>query len=840
MKKRKLILPIVALLMGVSANSTYGLSLKSNAILNLGTPVQGKENTYYETFGTGSFSNNIITWSMANNNITLTQNKGNSQNNPSNSYTSDARVYKGQYLHFHAEGDYTITKIEIKYNSSYYGNSMTAGVAISNNTITDSTGQNGVLNATWGSSSNGTHVIETKDEDGLEDIYIQNVASTNVQLRWNSGGVKVTYKYSTSGQETKHTVTFSNGTENIGVAKVEDGNTIPSSSIPTNRGFSPTLYSNYDNGVFSDTFDYVNEIITGDITIYIKWVKVDATTTYSTSLADGDYRIRGEVIATYNGNKTQFIIQDGENSMYVEGSTGVAVGNTVDIFGTYSNSTNKITNLAYCDIDDKNDRTIDQTPLTNLSDVIESNAYKYISLTNVKLESDFTSESGTKQFTFGTDKVAKYNALACVSGLTSGFAYNKGYYVDFTGAILTTGEILLTSFALSAQHTVTFKIGGTTYYSEIVLDGYTVNLPENPTKDDDESYKYTFNGWLKEDDSTFDPSTAITQDLILHADFISIPLSAEEKVAKTSTKVKLNYNYNQAAISGSENIDFSSNNYSNGEEITSVQCTHFSIEFDQGTNSNVPKYYTSGTAIRAYGGNTFTISSTHTITSIGITFGSSDGSNAITADVGTYEDGTWTGSAYSVTFTVGGTSGNRRLASINVGYEGTKLNFSDVNLNFGAIVTKENYNSIFDGVSTKKIGVAFARTSKLTADEKTIEQALIDPNATYIGKTEVDPAVTTPFPTDENGVLDVNGTHYSWSVTLAVPTLDAESKYTEAFLTESITAVAYMYVEDHYVFFGERAMSVAQAAEAYKTHPVYTGGTAMTRATLDYLAALDD
>ena len=118
-----------------------------------------------------------------------------------------------------------------------------------------------------------------------------------------------------------------------------------------------------------------------------------------------------------------------------------------------------------------------------------------------------------------------------------------------------------------------------------------------------------------------------------------------------------------------ETIIFSEQGYDNGVEITTVSGTNFTITFDKGTGSNAPKYYTTGTAIRAYGGNTFTVSSeTKTIEKIEITFSSGEGSNAITADVGTYQNGTWTGSASSVTFTIGGTSGHRRLASIAVTY----------------------------------------------------------------------------------------------------------------------------------------------------------------------------
>ena len=118
-----------------------------------------------------------------------------------------------------------------------------------------------------------------------------------------------------------------------------------------------------------------------------------------------------------------------------------------------------------------------------------------------------------------------------------------------------------------------------------------------------------------------------------------------------------------------ESVNFSAQGYSNQQAITTVTCTNFTITFDKGSNSNAPKYYTSGTAIRIYGGNTMTVSSNKTITKIEITFGSSDGSNAITTDVGNYNNGTWTGSANSVVFTVGGSSGHRRLAAITVTYE---------------------------------------------------------------------------------------------------------------------------------------------------------------------------
>ena len=122
----------------------------------------------------------------------------------------------------------------------------------------------------------------------------------------------------------------------------------------------------------------------------------------------------------------------------------------------------------------------------------------------------------------------------------------------------------------------------------------------------------------------------------------------------------------QGGESSEEKVDFSSQGYTNQQSISSYTGTDFSVAFNKGTNSNDPKYYTSGTAIRIYGGGYFTISSESTITKIVITFGSDDGSNAITASQGTYSNGTWTGSANSVKFTIGGSSGNRRIKSLVV------------------------------------------------------------------------------------------------------------------------------------------------------------------------------
>ena len=112
-------------------------------------------------------------------------------------------------------------------------------------------------------------------------------------------------------------------------------------------------------------------------------------------------------------------------------------------------------------------------------------------------------------------------------------------------------------------------------------------------------------------------------------------------------------------------LDFTAQGYANQAAVTTLTVSGYTATFDKGTNTNGPKYYTNGTAVRVYGSNTITITG-KSIVKIVITFGSSDGTNEITTDVGTFATDTWTGSADSVTFTIGGTSGHRRIAKIEV------------------------------------------------------------------------------------------------------------------------------------------------------------------------------
>lgn len=112
--------------------------------------------------------------------------------------------------------------------------------------------------------------------------------------------------------------------------------------------------------------------------------------------------------------------------------------------------------------------------------------------------------------------------------------------------------------------------------------------------------------------------------------------------------------------------------FGNGTKLNETEVSideNTRVTFFTGSGSNAPAYYDSGLSVRLYGGNHMTVEG-NGITSIVLTFGSGEKSNAISADCGDYDgSANWSGRSDAVTFTIGGTSGQRRIAAITVTYE---------------------------------------------------------------------------------------------------------------------------------------------------------------------------
>lgn len=148
------------------------------------------------------------------------------------------------------------------------------------------------------------------------------------------------------------------------------------------------------------------------------------------------------------------------------------------------------------------------------------------------------------------------------------------------------------------------------------------------------------------------------------------------------------------------------------------------------TKSNNPLFFNSDDpSLRLYGGATMTISVPEggEISSIALTYYRNKTSNKVTANVGSYspnegtsyKTSTWTGTASSVKFKVGGTSGHIRLQTVEVTYSLSKK--TKTILSFGS----NDQNTIVVNSGEEESFVA------PTASVKAGESSLVNPVITY-------------------------------------------------------------------------------------------------------------
>ena len=209
---------------------------------------------------------------------------------------------------------------------------------------------------------------------------------------------------------------------------------------------------------------------------------------------------------------------------------------------------------------------------------------------------------------------------------------------------------------------------------------------------------------------------------------------------KNGTKATYIIKVNKLVTQVNASIVFSNKGYANQQVITSAEIdSKTTISFDKATGNNDPKYYTTGKAVRVYAKNTFTIKlddSNKKLTSISLTFASGEDSNAITTDVGTFSSTTWTGVAQSVTFTVGGASGHRRIVAIDVIYEDVVAKFIE---DWAALRAKGGENGIcyfLTNNTRSELDDMITRYNKLSAEDKAIVDVASDGGTTIANTIE--------------------------------------------------------------------------------------------------------
>ena len=361
---------------------------------------------------------------------------------------------------------------------------------------------------------------------------------------------------------------------------------------------------------------------------------------YEPTATSDDFKIKD----SYNG----WIGDTGSNNNAT--LSEMVVGSTYDITATLDIKDHSLTlskELKKCQVHfDKNGHGADIASKTNITPNSTITEPTEPTDADYKFEGWYKESSCTNQWNFATDEVTETMTL----------------YAKWTKKV---------------SYTITWKVNNNDYFvgtpTTSIYEGSTYQDLTLPTDPEDSALdacypQKVFVGWSTNDqgyaettepDDLFTsdnvPDTEITENTTFYAVFATGTDGGTTTTSKSAT------------------LDFSQQGYANQATITSLTIGDITAAFNKGSNSNAPKYYTSGTAVRVYGGGYFTVSGATgcTITKVVITFGSDDGSNAITTNAGTYSNGTWTGSASSVKFTVGGTSGNRRIQSLSVTYSTT-------------------------------------------------------------------------------------------------------------------------------------------------------------------------
>ena len=268
-------------------------------------------------------------------------------------------------------------------------------------------------------------------------------------------------------------------------------------------------------------------------------------------------------------------------------------------------------------------------------------------------------------------------------GCDNGCAANDGSY-EICETVPTKANYDFAGWATSNGGEVAYQAGGTindiaanvTLHAVWTLKKYTVTwiadetettvqfdhganltLPDAPTPCDG----MEFVGWT-------------TQRAYIHN---TDPLFTEATGTVTSDATYYAVFATQGTSTGETTLDFSTQGYENAAKVTYLEKNGITVTFDKGGATTDATYYDNGTAVRVYQNGTFTVASEEsTISQIVLTLTGSE-TNPITSNIGSYESGTWTGSAKSITFTVGDDKDKyRRIKSITVRSEGSGSTFT--------------------------------------------------------------------------------------------------------------------------------------------------------------------
>ena len=412
-------------------------------------------------------------------------------------------------------------------------------------------------------------------------------------------------------------VTFANTTLNP--LTVEKGASIDKPVDPTKNG--------YKFGGWYDANTNGNEIkfplvVNDTITIYAKWNNLDVSSISSCTTVDEYYRITGKLTSNY-ANKS-YTIQDTTGAIVLYDTNSILneniVNSTISITGKLiKNSDGNLQLEGLIELENsENNVTIES--ITNIN-LISSNDYaKYISLKNIKIKTVVEKDATI----YNSENISlTYVTKTYINGYYSSTfdkLYNANSYINIEGFVYTQNnslKIALTSIAAATTYTATFVYdNGNTNTTQIVSEEEKFTRPENPTKEADSLYTYTFDNWYTEANGkgeiyNFDNEP---NDITLYANWIATakPINETFKDVELKSNLKFGYTKSTEIVENNnklEQFDFANMGLTGTDEIASFKGKNFDVIFDKNTGTNPPKYYDS--AIRSYVKNTITIKGTN-------------------------------------------------------------------------------------------------------------------------------------------------------------------------------------------------------------------------------------
>ena len=329
---------------------------------------------------------------------------------------------------------------------------------------------------------------------------------------------------------------------------------------------------------------------------------------------------------------------------------------------------------------------------------------------------------------------------------------------------------------------------------------------------------------------TFTVTEAADYEAHFNINYYQVSVSA---TPENGGEVAMDGNTTGGSVTQTAYIAFADQGFANGQSVDGLTIDldeNVAVVFEQGTGSSTPKYYTTSASVRCYAGNDFVVSATSgQITSIVLTFGEYDGTNEITTNVGTFDGATWTGEAASVTFNIGGTTGQRRIMAMEVTYS-VEGSANQGNFAYGTEVTltaTPNVNEHYIFINWTKDGEV---VSNLPTYTFTVTEA-----GDYVAHFELMSfEVTATLLPEAGGTLSGTGTYnYGSTATLSVApyagynfihwTMDGEVVSTNATYSFTVMENAHLVAELQYA----PAQTLADGWNWYSTYVELEGNNGL-------------